>query len=37
VPNGFTADFRSLARATYTFAGGDQLTTETVRSCRPRR
>jgi hypothetical protein len=36
VPHGFTAGFLSFARATYTFAGGDQLTTETVRSCRAR-
>jgi hypothetical protein len=36
VPAGFTAGFLSFARATYTFAGGDQLTTESVRSCRAR-
>ena len=36
VPPNFTAGFLSFARATYTFAGGDQLTTETVRSCRAR-
>jgi hypothetical protein len=36
VPTGFTAGFLSFARATYTFAGGDQLTTESVRSCRAR-
>ncbi len=36
VPNGFTAGFLSLARATYTFEGGNQLTTETIRSCRAR-
>jgi hypothetical protein len=36
VPDGFTAGFLSFARATYTFAGGDQLTTESVRSCRAR-
>jgi hypothetical protein len=36
VPPDFTAGFLSFARATYTFAGGDQLTTETVRSCRAR-
>ena len=36
VPPHFTAGFLSLARATYTFAGGDELTTETVRSCRVR-
>jgi len=36
VPKGFTAGFLSLARATYNFAGGDQQTTESVRSCRAR-
>jgi hypothetical protein len=36
VPPEFTAGFLSLARATYTFAGGEELTTETVRSCRVR-
>jgi hypothetical protein len=36
VPPHFTAGFLSFARATYTFAGGAQLTTETVRSCRAR-
>jgi hypothetical protein len=36
VPTGFTEAFLSFARATYTFAGGDQATTETVRSCRAR-
>jgi hypothetical protein len=36
VPRGFTAGFLSFARATYTFAGGKQLTTESVRSCRAR-
>lgn len=36
VPPHFTAGFLSLARATYTFAGGEELTTETVRSCRVR-
>jgi hypothetical protein len=36
VPEHFTAGFLSLARATYTFAGGTQLTTEAVRSCRAR-
>lgn len=36
VPPGFTAGFLSSARATYTFAGGDQATIETVRSCRAR-
>lgn len=36
VPPHFTAGFLSFARATYTFAGGKQLTTESVRSCRAR-
>jgi hypothetical protein len=36
VPEGFTAGFLSFARATYTFQGGDQITTESVRSCRAR-
>jgi hypothetical protein len=36
VPKGFTAGFLSFARATYTFQGGEQLTTESVRSCRAR-
>jgi hypothetical protein len=36
-PPGFTEGFLSLARATYTFAGGAQLDTETVRSCQARR
>ena len=36
VPKHFTAGFLSFARATYTFQGGKQLTTETVRSCRAR-
>ena len=36
VPNGFTAGFLSFARATYTFEGGNQLTIESVRSCRTR-
>jgi hypothetical protein len=36
VPTGFTAGFLSLARATYKFADGEELTTETVRSCRAR-
>jgi hypothetical protein len=36
VPKGFTAGFLSFARATYTFAGGSQLSTETVRSCSAR-
>ncbi len=34
-PKNFTAGF-SYARATYTFAGGDQLQIESVRSCRTR-
>ncbi len=37
LPHGFTAGFLSFARATYTFAGGRELTTESVRSCRARR
>jgi hypothetical protein len=37
VPSGFTAGFLSFARATYTFQGGEQLTTTSVRSCRARR
>jgi hypothetical protein len=36
IPEHFTEAFLSFARATYTFAGGRQLTTETVRSCRAR-
>jgi hypothetical protein len=36
VPPELTAGFLSLARATYTFAGGEELTIETVRSCRVR-
>ena len=36
VPKGFTAGFLSFARATYTFEGGKQLRTESVRSCRAR-
>ena len=36
VPPEFTSGFLSFARATYTFAGGDDLTTESVRSCRAR-
>lgn len=36
VPPHFTAGFLSFARATYTFAGGEQITTESVRSCRAR-
>ena len=34
-PKNFTAGF-SFARATYTFADGDQLQIESVRSCRTR-
>lgn len=34
-PPGFTAGF-SMARATYNFAGGEQLKTESVRGCRTR-
>lgn len=36
VPPRFTAGFLSFARATYTFAGGEQVSTESVRSCRAR-
>jgi hypothetical protein len=36
-PPGLTGGFLSLARATYTFAGGAQLTKEIVRSCHARR
>lgn len=36
VPKSFTAGFLSFARATYTFEGGNQITTESVRSCRAR-
>jgi hypothetical protein len=36
VPPNFTAGFLSFARATYTFEGGAQITTESVRSCRAR-
>jgi hypothetical protein len=36
VPEHFTAGFLSFARATYTFQGGKQVTTESVRSCRAR-
>ena len=34
IPQGFSAAFLSFARATYTFEGGKQLSTDTVRSCR---
>jgi hypothetical protein len=37
VPHGFTSGFLSFARATYTFEGGNQLTIESVRSCRAAR
>jgi hypothetical protein len=36
IPESFTAGFLSFARATYTFAGGEQIVTESVRSCRAR-
>ena len=36
VPPKFTAGFLSFARATYTFAGGEELAIESVRSCRAR-
>lgn len=36
VPRQFTAGFLSFARATYTFQGGRQISTESVRSCRAR-
>jgi hypothetical protein len=36
VPKAFTAGFLSFARATYSFAGGEQIVTESVRSCRVR-
>jgi hypothetical protein len=36
LPPHFTAGFLSFARATYTFAGGKELSTESVRSCRAR-
>ncbi len=36
LPNGLTAAFLSLARATYSFQGGRHLTIGTVRSCRAR-
>jgi hypothetical protein len=37
VPKHFTAGFLSFARATYSFEGGKQLTTESVRSCHARK
>ena len=36
IPDHFTVGFLSFARATYTFEGGEQISTETVRSCRAR-
>jgi hypothetical protein len=36
VPKNFTAGFLSFARATYSFAGGTEIVTESVRSCRVR-
>ena len=36
VPPDFTVGFLSLARATYTFSSGAEVTTEAVRSCRTR-
>jgi hypothetical protein len=36
LPSDFTAGFLSFARATYTFADGKEMTTESVRSCRAR-
>jgi hypothetical protein len=36
LPSTFTSGFISFARATYTFAGGKEMTTESVRSCRAR-
>ena len=36
VPQGFSAGFLSFARATYSFAGGEKIVTESVRSCRVR-
>jgi hypothetical protein len=36
VPENFTAGFLSFARATYSFAGGNQIITQSVRSCRAR-
>ena len=37
MPPKFTAGFLSFARATYTFAGGEELAIESVRSCRARK
>ncbi len=36
VPKDFTAGFLSFARATYSFAGGSKIITQSVRSCRVR-
>lgn len=36
IPQSFTAGFLSFARATYSFEGGKEITTESVRSCRAR-
>jgi hypothetical protein len=36
IPKSFTAGFLSFARATYSFEGGKEITTESVRSCRAR-
>jgi hypothetical protein len=36
LPPNFTAGFLSSTRATYKFAGGDELTIESVRGCRAR-
>jgi hypothetical protein len=36
IPKDFSAGFLSFARATYTFEGGKQMRTESVRSCRAR-
>ncbi len=36
VPENFTAGFLSFARATYTFADREEMTIESVRSCRAR-
>lgn len=36
IPKSFTAGFLSFARATYSFEGGKEISTESVRSCRAR-
>jgi hypothetical protein len=36
IPPDWTAGFLSFARATYSFEGGGEITTESVRSCRAR-